>query len=250
MFISKYSGSGNDFLIFHTFIKQDYSKLAKEICHRNNSLGADGLIVLYPHNDFDFEWDFYNSDGSLASMCGNASRCASFYAYNNKLTLNTKISFLSKAGEIKCEIKENNNVSVRFPYVKVIKEEFKELNFTWKIIDTGVPHLITINREDEFSLKISEQMRFKYNANVNFVHFKNDTLYIRTFERGVEDETLACGTGMASSFYYAKEKNIIKSNKATISPKSKEKIIIWEENNHIFFQGEVKSIFSYNYLLS
>ena len=247
MFISKYSGSGNDFLIFHTFIKQNYSKLAKEICHRNNSLGADGLIAIYPHNDFDFEWSFYNSDGSIADMCGNASRCASLYSYTNKLTLNKKISFLSRAGEIKCEVKEDNQVSVKFPYIKIIKEEFEEFDLIWKIIDTGVPHLITINKEDEFSIKISEKMRAKYNANVNFIHFKNDDIYIRTFERGVENETLACGTGMASSFYYAKEKNLVKNNKAIIYPKSKEKIVVWEEDNDIYFQGEVKSIFSYDY---
>ncbi len=250
MFISKYSGSGNDFLIFHTFIKQDYSKLAKEICHRNNSLGADGLIVIYPHSDFDFEWDFYNSDGSIADMCGNASRCASLYAYTNKLTLNKKISFLSKAGEIKCEIKEDNQVSVQFPYIKIIKEEFQELGFTWKLIDTGVPHLITINNEDRFSIEVSKKMRKKYNANVNFIYLENDNIYIRTFERGVENETLACGTGMASSFHYAKEKNLLNTNKITIYPKSKELITVWEENTNIFFQGKVKNIFSYNYLLS
>ena len=90
-------------------------------------------------------------------------------------------------------------------------------------------------------------MRAKYNANVNFIHFKNDDIHIRTFERGVENETLACGTGMASSFYYAKEKKLVKNNKAIIYPKSKEKIIVWEKDNDIYFQGEVKNIFSYNY---
>ena len=249
MFISKYSGNGNDFLIFHTFKKQDYSNLAKEICHRNNSLGADGLVVIYPNNDFDFEWKFYNNDGSVATMCGNASRCASLYAYKNKLTINKNISFLSDVGEIKCEIKENNQVSTKFPYTKIIKEEFEEFDLKWKIIDTGVPHLITINNKDIFSLEISRKMREKYNANVNFAYIKNKDLYVRTFERGVENETLACGTGMASAFYLAKEKNLIKDNKIFVFPTSKERIIFWSQNNDIFFQGEVKSIFSYDYLL-
>lgn len=247
MFISKYSGNGNDFLIFHTFIKQDYSNLAKEICHRNNSLGADGLVVIYPNNKFDFEWDFYNSDGSIASMCGNASRCASLYAYENKLTLNKSISFLSLAGEIKCEIKENNQVSVKFPYAKIIKEEFEELGLQWKIIDTGVPHLITINNKDIFSLEIAKQMREKYNTNINFVYQKDNDIYIRTFERGVENETMACGTGIGASFVYLQEKKLIKNNTTVFYPKSEEKIICWSENNNIFFQGEVKNIFSYNY---
>ena len=247
MFISKYSGNGNDFLIFHTFTKQDYSNLAKEICHRNNSLGADGLVVIYPNEKFDFEWDFYNNDGSIANMCGNASRCASLYAYENKLTLNKSISFLSLAGEIKCEIKENNQVSVRFPYIKIIKEEFEELGLQWKIIDTGVPHLITINNKDIFSLEIAKKMRKKYNTNINFVYKKNNDIYIRTFERGVEDETMACGTGIGASFVYSKEKGLIKNNTVIFYPKSKEEILCWSENDDVFFQGEVKNIFSYNY---
>jgi diaminopimelate epimerase len=92
-------------------------------------------------------------------------------------------------------------------------------------------------------------MREKYNANVNFAYIKNKDLYVRTFERGVENETLACGTGMASVFYLAKEKNLIKDNKIFVFPTSKERIIFWSQNNDIFFQGEVKSIFSYDYLL-
>lgn len=250
MFISKYSGNGNDFLIFHTFIKQDYSGLAKEVCHRYNSLGADGLVVLYPNKKFDFEWDFYNNDGSIANMCGNASRCASLYAYKNKLTLNKDISFLSLAGEIQCSIKENNQVSVKFPYTKIIKNEFEELGLRWTIIDTGVPHLITINDKDIFSLEISIIMREKYNTNINFVYKNDNDIYIRTFERGVESETMACGTGIGASFVYCQKKGLITNNITTFYPKSGEKILCWSKDSDIFFQGEVKDIFSYNFLES
>ena len=82
MRVAKYSANGNDFVIFHTFVKKDRSLLAKKLCHRQNGIGADGLIVLIPHSEhnfqgnqskIDFEWQFYNSDGSEANMCGNWS---------------------------------------------------------------------------------------------------------------------------------------------------------------------------------
>jgi diaminopimelate epimerase len=85
MNVTKYSASGNDFVIFHTFKKEDRSELAKKLCHRQEGVGADGLIVLIPHEIYDFEWQFYNADGSVAAMCGNGSRAAAHYAYSNGL---------------------------------------------------------------------------------------------------------------------------------------------------------------------
>ena len=82
MNVAKYSANGNDFVLFHSFIKKDRSKLAKEICDRQNGIGADGLIVLVPHEIHDFEWEFYNSDGSTAEMCGNGSRACAHYAFS------------------------------------------------------------------------------------------------------------------------------------------------------------------------
>jgi len=79
--LSKYNASGNDFVIFHTFKEADFSDLAKRLCDRHRGLGADGLIALVPHGEYDFAWRFYNSDGSEAAMCGNGSRAAAHYAY-------------------------------------------------------------------------------------------------------------------------------------------------------------------------
>jgi len=84
MRVAKYSANGNDFVIFHSDVKEDRSELAKEICHRQDGVGADGLIVILPHSQYDFEWQFYNSDGSHADMCGNGSRACAHYAYINK----------------------------------------------------------------------------------------------------------------------------------------------------------------------
>lgn len=103
MTVSKYSANGNDFVLFHTFVKSDRSELAKELCHRQNGIGADGLIVLIPHARYDFEWQFYNSDGSEAEMCGNGSRACAHYAFVNNLA-ERKMSFLTGAGIISAEV--------------------------------------------------------------------------------------------------------------------------------------------------
>ena len=103
MQMSKYSANGNDFVIFHALEKKDRTELAIELCNRQNGIGADGLIVLIPNTENDFEWEFYNSDGSLADMCGNGSRAAAHYAYINELA-SKKMSFLTGAGVINASI--------------------------------------------------------------------------------------------------------------------------------------------------
>jgi len=244
MNISKYCANGNDFLIFHSFYKKDYSSLAIDICNRHNGLGADGLIVLYPHSELDFEWDFYNCDGTIASMCGNATRCASHYSYDNHLVKDKKISFLTKAGIIDTQLKDNDIVSTKFPYCKIIKEEFEEKGLNWIILDTGVPHIVNISSKDIYNEELAIYMRTKYNANVNFAYCESDIINIRTFERGVEDETLACGTGMASVFFYAMKNNFISLKKIEIVPKSQDRLLFWIDDGSIYFKGRVQKIFS------
>ncbi len=237
MIITKYDASGNDFIIFHSFKEQNYSTLAKKLCNRKNSIGADGLIVLVPHNKLDFKWLFYNSDGSHASMCGNGARACAHYAYNNNLA-SKNMCFLTGAGKICCTVK-GDIVETTMTKPKILKESFKEFGYTWYIIDTGVPHIVTIvDNLDKFDLDICSKMRYKYDGNVNFAQVKDDKLYVRTYERGVEAETLACGTGMVASFLRAFELNLIK-NSVKVYPKSKEELTIKKDDQNIYFKGKV-----------
>ncbi len=243
MQISKYSASGNDFIIFHTFLELDRSKLAKKLCHRQFGIGADGLVVLLPGNldKYDFKWQFYNSDGSIATMCGNASRAVAHYAYNNGLC-KEKTKFLTGAGIIEARV-ENDIVESTLTPTKIVEEEFKDSGFVWSFYDTGVPHLVTfVDDLDIFDKEIARELRQKYNANVNYAKLENDKMYIRTYERGVEDETLACGTGMAAAFFSAIRKNLIKDS-LEVYPKSKEKLILTYKNNKIYFKGKVVKVF-------
>ncbi len=231
---AKYDASGNNFIIFHTNQKKDYSQIAKELCQKEKT---DGLIVLVPHIVYDFEWLFYNSDGSDASMCGNGTRAVAHYAYKNKIA-SSYMKFLTGAGEISCKV-DGDIVETTMTKPKELKKQFEEFGLTWWMVDTGVPHLVTIVQDlDKFDLEICSKMRYKYNANVNFAKIDDEKLYVRTYERGVENETLACGTGMVASFLRANNLKLI-SNKINVYPKSNEELTITKKDDTVLFKGEV-----------
>ncbi len=242
MMLAKYSASGNDFVIFHTFVKQDRSALAKLLCDRQNGIGADGLIVLVPHSTCNFEWEFYNSDGSSAEMCGNGTRAAAHYAYKYNLAP-SKMSFMTLAGSIKAEV---NGSVVQSDLTPPLVEN-RDINFNgklWWLINTGVPHLVTFDANiNNFDLKEARELRERYNANVNIGKVLDDgTLRVRTYERGVEDETLACGTGMAAVYYRAVQEKLIEGN-TKVFPKSDETLYLGMCENTITFKGTVRDVF-------
>ncbi|MFA9372951.1 MAG: diaminopimelate epimerase [Poseidonibacter sp.] len=244
MTYTKYSASGNDFVIFHTFIEKDYSEDAKKLCNRTEGIGADGLVALVPSNDADFKWLFYNSDGSDAAMCGNATRAVAHYAYSNGLALN-KMKFLTGAGLIESEV-EGNIVQTQMTKPIIIKEPFEQDGFTWYLIDTGVPHLVTIVDDlQKYDHDLCSKMRYEHNANVNFAKIEDKIIKVRTYERGVEGETLACGTGMVACFLRANDLNLV-DNKTFVYPKSGEELTISKINDSIYFKGAVKKSFTTN----
>jgi diaminopimelate epimerase len=250
MRVSKYSANGNDFVIFHTFVKKERSSLAKKLCHRQDGVGADGLIVLVPHEKYDFqgnqskidfEWQFYNSDGSEAEMCGNGSRACAHYAFANELAP-SKMSFLTLAGVINAEV-DGDMVQSELTPPKILDTEIEHNGKKWWKIDTGVPHLVYLtNNIEEFDIDEARELRHKYNANVNIAYVDGENLKVRTYERGVENETLACGTGMAASFYRALQENLVGKN-IKVYPRSGETLYIGMNDRTITFKGEVKKIF-------
>ena len=241
MQVSKYNASGNDFVIFHTFLSKDRSELARQICSRTNGVGADGLIVLLPYEK-GVKWEFYNSDGSYAAMCGNGSRAAARYAYLNGLVSSNEFALLTGSGEVMASVK-GECVEVVLTSPKILSEPLNEGGKTWYFYDTGVPHLVNFTRNlDEFDVKECRVLRQKYNANVNLAKFDGGVLKVRTYERGVEDETLACGTGMAACFYGA-TLNLNAAQCLKVYPKSGEELGLRLENGKILFSGAVKHCF-------
>ena len=172
MTVTKYSANGNDFIIFHAQNREDRSELAKKLCHRQNGVGADGMVVLIPHRDYDFEWEFYNADGSEAAMCGNASRAVAHYALEKGISKEDKAIFLTGAGVIRATI---NGLYVISDMVKpkIIDRKIEISGELWWLIDSGVPHLVSFRDSiDEFDIEEMRRLREKYNANVNIATIK------------------------------------------------------------------------------
>ena len=242
MKIAKYSANGNDFVIFHCEEKIDRSALAKELCHRQDGIGADGLIVIVPHEEYDFEWQFYNSDGSSAEMCGNGSRACAHYAYTHKLAPKN-MSFLTLAGVIRAEVDGAMVQSELTPPI-IMQKDITINGKSWWKINTGVPHMVHITKDiKHFDIGEAREIRHSYNANVNIAFVEGKNLRVRTYERGVEDETLACGTGMAASYYRALQEGLVSGN-IEVYPTSGETLYLGMNERTITFKGEVKNTFN------
>ena len=247
MTISKYSANGNDFAIFHTFDKKDRADLAKKICNRQDGIGADGLIVLIPHAEYDFEWEFYNSDGSYADMCGNGSRAAAHYAFINEIAT-LRMSFLTGAGVINAKVSKSHGrkkamVLSELTPPNIMYKTIETDGVSWWKIDTGVPHLVRFTDNiEEFDLVKARALRYEHDANVNIAYVDGGNLRVRTYERGVEDETLACGTGMAACFYRALKEGLVKDS-IEVYPRSGDTLYLGVNDKTITFEGEVRNTF-------
>lgn len=247
MIFEKYSGSGNDFLITHICTQKNYTKLAQKLCNRNLGIGADGLIILKPHPTYAYQWLFFNSDGSQAKICGNASRCVAHYAYKHSLAPK-KHTFLATNKPIEVEIKDSKKVRSNLGEFSTIEYLDIQTSYDTKAykIDTGVPHIViftkiqdTLPKQKTLELKT---LREQYNANINIVYIKNNNLiYVNTYERGVENITLACGTGMAAASIVAHK--IFKTSKnPQCIPPSNETLSFFIKDREISFEGNVNFI--------
>ena len=200
----KYQGTGNDFILIDNrreiFSKND-TKLIQQLCDRRFGIGADGLILLENDKISDFKMVYYNSDGNESSMCGNGGRCIVAFAKQLNVIEN-ETTFIAVDGEHYAKISAEGIVSLQMKNVDEIK-----MASDYVFLNTGSPHHITLV-EDVKSVPVKEigsQTRYsnlygKAGSNVNFVEMISDSLFaVRTYERGVEDETLSCGTGVTAA---------------------------------------------------
>jgi len=243
MQITKYNASGNDFIIYHDSQSRDRSKLAKLLCHRQKGVGADGMVVLIPHREYDFEWDFYNSDGSYAAMCGNATRAVAHYAVEKKISLNHHAEFLTGAGLIRAEV-NGTYVVTDMPEPKIIQQLIEEDGHTWWLIDTGVPHLISQREEvRDFDIAQARALRQKYDANVNIYSVDEEGMKVRTYERGIENETLACGTGVMACYVRALQEELVTASATRVLAHSGEELYMEFSAGTYRFGGQVTKTF-------
>ncbi|MBW2658523.1 MAG: diaminopimelate epimerase [Deltaproteobacteria bacterium] len=215
---AKMSGAGNDFVVIDNrdkiVLPADQREFCRRLCRRMFSVGADGVIFIEKSDAADFGWNFYNGDGSVAEMCGNGARCAARFAHSHKIA-GPCMKFETLAGIIAAEVLASGD-GVRLEMVP--PSDFRQgltltldgVEYEAASVNTGVPHaVIFVDREDVPVKKWGRSVRYHQlfrpdGTNVNFARVLEDgRLQVRTYERGVEAETMACGTGAVAAALYA-----------------------------------------------
>lgn len=245
----KYQGTGNDFIMIddreNKFDIVDDALIAA-LCERRMGIGADGLILLREHDTLDFEMIYFNSDGNQSSMCGNGGRCIIAFAHMLEM-IDDETTFMAIDGEHKGEIMEDG-ISLQMQDVTKIEGVGDGL-----VIDTGSPHYIEIvDNLDNLDVnkqgsRIRNSAPFKKDGiNVNFV-LDAAELQVRSYERGVEAETLSCGTGVVATALAMHYANCIEDNLISVRTKGGELIVSFEEFNgiyrNIWLSGEASMVY-------
>lgn len=258
----KMSGSGNDFIIIDNrekIVKEaGLPDMIEKVCRRKMSVGADGFILVEKSHQVDFAWRFFNSDGKLAEMCGNGARCAARFAFLNGIA-GKQMSFKTDVGIIDASISEQG-VKLKMPDPKNIETDFIiELQrgpLSINSANTGVPHVVVVtdNLDRVDVINQGREIRYHRNfapagTNANFISLQDDgSIGIRTYERGVEDETLACGTGSVAGAIIMALREKIPSPARVLTESGVFLKVFFNEKNGVFsdiyLEGDARVIYS------
>ncbi len=200
----KYQGTGNDFIILDNR-NNEYSFTKEQIaflCHRRFGIGADGLMLLNTHSGYDFEMVYFNADGGESSMCGNGGRCLVKFAFDRGI-IKRDYRFMAIDGEHEASLEMDGTVALKMKNVRQVRYEHGDY-----ILDTGSPHYVHLVADAAYVNVVEKGRQIRYSEafktegiNVNFVQQTDepDHIIVRTYERGVEDETFSCGTGVTAA---------------------------------------------------
>jgi diaminopimelate epimerase len=257
----KVSGSGNDFIIIDnrdfSFKIVDLPTFVRKVCQRKISVGADGLFLIEPSETADFKWRFFNADGSAARMCGNGSRCVARYAYENGMA-GRSMSMETPVGVITADVFDET-VKVRLPdpsplqIDRPIVLDGREVRLD--VIDTGVPHAVVLVEDLDVCPVFEEGRKIRLceafhpeGVNADFARvLERQKMRVRTYERGVEDETLACGTGVVASVLAAAGRKRVGSPvDVTVQSGETLRVYFKEQDGvfrEIYLEGKVKMVY-------
>ncbi len=207
----KYQGTGNDFIIMDNRENSIHltNDQVKFLCDRRFGIGADGLMLLNTLPGFDFGMRYYNADGRESSMCGNGGRCLTRFAYDRGIH-KSKYHFMAVDGEHEAGLGERDWINLKMKNVDEVQYHKGD-----PVLDTGSPHYVKTVADIWVTNVFDEGRKIRYSPdfetegiNVNFVESTDDHIIVRTYERGVEDETYSCGTGVtASALMFAHNEN-------------------------------------------
>lgn len=264
---TKVVASGNDFIVVEnaSSIVPRHSSIVKLICNRKYGVGADGVLLLEKSKKADFRMRIFNADGSEAEMCGNGARCVAFYARSTLHAPRSTLKIETKAGILSARVlKDNVKIKLTDPkdYQKKIPLVIRGRKLKANFINTGVPHTIVFVQgiEQIDATNIGREIRYhKYfspaGTNVNFVEMVNTTtIKARTYERGVEDETLSCGTGAAASAIVCSLQSAVCNlrNKMNVITQGGETLKVYfdrknDKITNVWLEGKVKIVYSGEY---
>jgi diaminopimelate epimerase len=257
----KMSGSGNDFILIDnragSVDEENVAALVASICRRKLSVGADGMILIEESDRADFKWRYFNADGGEVEMCGNGGRCVARLAYLKGIA-GPSLSFETMSGVIRAEV-TGERVKLEMPESTLMELDYplkvEEETLTVSSITVGVPHVVIWVTDVEASPVFKAGRAIRYHdryapagTNVNFVKQLDDgTFAIRTYERGVEDETLACGTGSVGTALVAATKGMTTSP-AVLHTRGGETLNIYFEQSgdsfhNVFLEGDARVIY-------
>jgi len=249
----KYQGTGNDFVIvdqFHeSFLSVDDQETIQHLCNRRFGIGADGLILLEPSDKNSFKMIYFNADGKEGSLCGNGARCAVACSHDlSKFGRSGK--FEAVDGTHSAKIMKDGSIELKMQNLEAV-----EVGHGYYILNTGSPHYIAFV-EDLSDLDIVDAGRaIRYadrfresGINVNFVEEQKDAIIVGTYERGVEDETLSCGTGVTASALAHALKNELNDKKIKVKTKGGDLSIKYKRTSagfeNIWLCGPAKRVFT------
>lgn len=254
---SKYQGTGNDFIMLdNTLGTHDNLSIAdiQLLCNRKFGIGADGLIALKAHASLDFEVVYYNADGTQ-SFCGNGARCAVAYAHTLGLLNSPHTTFLAIDGPHEAWLCEDE-VRLKManvPPILVLENGYE--------VQTGSPHFILedTNHHTTHVVEVGRHIRYndtyqKEGINVNLVAIQENHIQVATYERGVEDETLSCGTGVTAAALVFAQLQEISFGKVQVQTKGGDLMVEWQQQNdlsfcEVFLTGPAKHVYNGTYEL-
>ena len=248
----KMSGAGNDFIIIdHRKVMVPEALMAdfaRRVCRRRFSVGADGLFFIEVSSRADFKWRFFNSDGSEAEMCGNGARCVARFAYMHGIAA-ARMRFETLAGIIDATVADTQvTIAMPLPQAMRLDQEVRigEQHFIVHCVDTGVPHIVLFDDEIDAAkvTDLGRQLRHHplfapAGTNVNFVSGNQEGFRLRTYERGVEAETMACGTGAVACALIAAARGLAQSPVTVLTAGGTPLIVRFGKGND---QGQVEQV--------
>ncbi len=248
----KYQATGNDFVMIddrRAQFPQDNVAFIRRLCDRRFGIGGDGLILLREDARYDFRMIYFNSDGKEGSMCGNGGRCAVLFAKKKQMLSSLNIQFLAADGLHEAQMENSIRLKIRdVTEIRIIGNEY--------FINTGSPHCVIFRTLIETMDVVAEGRKIRHKemfrpdgVNVNFVDFRDGTVHMRTYERGVENETLSCGTGSVAAAIAVDQKFGLKAPSYNVrTPGGPLKVLFVRQPDNsytdIWLEGPAEEVFS------